>query len=114
MQPRIKHYLVKLNNEGKRSSAQGYQLKLMGMCTGASDLFLAYPAHGFHGLWIELKRARKYSPSERESTTWQNQMLFQRNMRAMGYACVFAYGWEMGREKITEYLDGKTQNWHID
>lgn len=111
LQPEIKEYIVKLNNEGQRSEAQGWNLKMLGMCQGASDLFLMVPRHQadqtwFHGFWLEQKRNRHYSPSERKTPTWIAQEIFQANARKMGYAAEFCYGWEHGARLIKEYLAG--------
>lgn len=106
-QPAIKRYVVKLNNEGRRTPAAGWHLKQLGMCVGASDLFLAYPVGVYHGLWLELKRNRKYSPSERETNTWVGQLGFQAEMRKVGYACAFCYGWKHASEIILQYLKGE-------
>lgn len=106
MRSDISDYVLKMNNEGKRTKAQGWNLTMLGMCRGASDLFLAYPAHGLHGCWIECKRNRKYSPCEQRSETWLYQLQFQDIMRYKGYAAFIAYGWEDGKKKIEQYLAG--------
>lgn len=107
MQPHLREFIVKLNNEGKRTEAQGWHLKLMGMCPGASDLFLAYPTRQHAGAWIEVKRNKKYTPSEMASPSWVAEMKFQERMRRIGYATCVAYGWEMGKAFIEQYLDDR-------
>lgn len=42
-------------NGGYRNAAEAVQLKRMGVRPGVPDLFLPYPAGGFHGLWLEMK-----------------------------------------------------------
>jgi hypothetical protein len=78
----------------------------MGMCTGASDLFLALPVSGFHGLWLECKQNRKYSPSEKARPTWVGQELFLKKMISMGYSGYFCYGWLDGKRIIERYVAG--------
>ncbi len=96
--------LIKLNNEGKRTDAQGWNLKLLGMSPGASDLFLAYPTRKFHGLWLEVKQNRQYTPSEMAKPSWQAQIKFLERMNSVGFAGHFCYGWEHGKRIIENYL----------
>ena len=105
-QPLIKEHLVKLNNEGKRTCSQGYQLKLLGMCPGASDLFLAFPRRPHCGLWLEIKQNRNYTPSERAKPTWVNQEKFLERMINVGYQGHFVFGWEHGKKLIERYFEG--------
>lgn len=102
----IRDYLIKTNNEGKRTPGQGFNLKLMGLCVGASDLFLAYPStsKGYHGLWLEVKRNKKYTPSERRTDTWIAEEMFQERMKKVGFAAEFCYGWIHGKAIIDDYL----------
>lgn len=104
MQQKFDGLLVKLNNEGKRTEAQGWNLKLMGMEPGASDLFLAYPTSRHHGLWLEVKQARKYTPSEMAKPTWIAQEKFIERMISVGFAGAFCYGWQNGKRIIESYL----------
>lgn len=104
--PIIAPYLLKLNNEGKRTESQGYHLKLMGMLPGASDLFLAYPAGGRHGLWLEMKCNKNYSPSQRQTNSWKAQEAFLTRMRAVGYQGTFCYGEKDAIKVIELYLAG--------
>lgn len=100
----LKDYYCKLHNEGKRTEAQGWNLKLMGLREGANDLFIYYPTKTYHGLWIEMKRRRRYTPSERSSKTWIAQELFQERVKSVGFAAFFCYGWEDGKSIIEKYL----------
>jgi len=96
--------LIMINNGGKRSLIQNMNLKKQGLEAGASDLFLAYPCNGYHGLWIEMKQNRKYFPSEKLTQTWQRQKIFQQRMRNEGYCAVICYGFENAIEAITDYI----------
>jgi hypothetical protein len=104
MHPVLKSYYCKLNNEGKRSEAQGYQLKRLGMRAGASDLFIYYPTATYAGLWLEVKRKMHYPPSARRSATWIAQEAFMATVKAVGYEGKFCYGSEDGMEIIENYL----------
>lgn len=105
-QPKIAPYIIKLNNEGQRTRAQGFNLKMLGMQPGASDLFLAYPVKPYYGLWIEIKRNRSYSPSEMRSSSWEAQVAFLGHMKSVGYAGKICYGFEHGKRIIESYLNG--------
>jgi hypothetical protein len=102
--PKIAPYLIKLNNEGKRTSIQGFHLKAMGMQPGASDLFLAYPVGALHGLWIEMKRNRTYTPYETRSSSWEAQIAFLERMRSVGFRAEVCYGANHGKSIVESYL----------
>lgn len=103
--PTLKKYFLKNDNEGKRTPAQGFQAKRMGLRPGASDLFIAWPTKTYAGLWLEMKRNKKYTPSERARPTWVAQEEFLNDMRSVGYAGYFCYGWEDGKRIIEGYLN---------
>ena len=96
--------LIKLNNEGRRSQAQGWNLKLLGMEPGAHDLFLAYPTAQYNGLWLEVKQNRKYTPSEMARGSFAAQIAFSERMISVGFAAHFCYGFEHGKQVIERYL----------
>jgi hypothetical protein len=104
LQPKFNGLLIKLNNEGKRSPLQGHMLKLLGMEPGASDLLLAYPTIRHHGLFIEMKRNKIYTKSERKSDTWMRQEAFIENMKCVGYDGHMCFGWEDAKDKILRYI----------
>lgn len=108
--PIVRDYFCKNNNEGKRTEAQGHNLKLMGLRPGVSDLFVYYPSHGLSGLWLEVKRNKKYTKSERSTSTWIAQERFIENVISVGYAGSFCYGMEDGIRIIKEYLSGSFNN----
>ncbi len=93
-----------MNNEGKRTPLQGFNLKLMGLRSGVSDIFLYYPSNGFHGLFLEVKKNKKYAPSEMRTPTWLAQLKFMEQVKSVGYAAEFCYGWEEGAKIIESYL----------
>ena len=95
---------MKNDNEGKRTPAQGAQAKSMGLRPGASDLFIAWPTKTYHGLWLEVKRNKKYTTSERNTDTWKAQESFIEEMKSVGFAGEFCYGWIDGKRIIESYL----------
>ncbi len=102
--PIVRDYFFKTNNEGKRTEGQGWNLKLMGMRPGASDLFIYYPTKNHHGLFLEVKRNKKYTKSERNTPTWIAQEKFIETVKSVGFAGEFCYGFENGIKIIEDYL----------
>lgn len=102
--PIVRDFFCKNNNEGKRSDIQGRNLKLMGLRPGVSDLFIYYPTKTYHGLWLEIKRNKKYTPSEKKTPTWIAQEKFIELVKSVGYQAHICYGWEEGKRVIEDYL----------
>jgi len=102
--PIVREFFCKNNNEGKRTPLQGHYLKLLGLRSGVSDLFIYYPTKNYHGLWLEVKRNKKYTPSERKAPTWIAQEKFIETVKSIGYQGLFCYGWNDGKRIIEDYL----------
>jgi hypothetical protein len=100
----LKDFFHKTNNEGKRALIQGHRLKRMGLRPGASDIFIYYPTKTYSGLWLEVKRNKKYTKSERSTPTWIAQEIFLEKVKGVGYAGYFCYGWVDGKEIVERYL----------
>lgn len=67
------------------------------MRRGVSDFFLPLPKKSYHGLWIELKRKKKYVISK-EQKEWIERM------RLLNYRAEFAYGFEDAKKIVEEYM----------
>lgn len=104
MHPLLKTLFCKNNNEGKKTPQQGHFAKRLGLRPGVSDLFIYYPTKTYPGLWLEVKRNKKYTKSERESETWLAQINFQNIVKSVGYHAEFCYGFDHGREIIEAYI----------
>ena len=104
LHPVLKSFFYKNDNEGKRTPAQGYNLRLMGLRAGVSDLTIAYPTKVHHGLYLEVKRNMQYPPSARKSPTWIAQEEFAKDMKSVGYEAKTCYGHMDGIKIIEEYL----------
>lgn len=102
--PALRGHVINIRNEGRRTAAQANVARMMGLRKGAFDLFLARPAMGSHGLFLDVKQAREYTPSETRTPTWLAQVEFQATMRGAGYGAEFAYGAEHGRILVLEYM----------
>lgn len=97
-----KDYLFAIPNGGSRHPIEARNLKRQGVKAGVSDIFLAYPNKGYHGLWIELKRFRNPSRLTKDQQIWLMRM------RKVGYVAVHVAGWEIAKGVIEYYLDDNT------
>lgn len=102
--PQLKYFFCKNNNEGKRTPSQGFNLKLMGLRPGVSDLLVYYPTKVHHGLFLEVKRHMHYPPSAQKNKTWLAQEEFAQIVKSVGYEAKTCFGWEHGVKIIEEYL----------
>ena len=106
LHPQLKDFFCKNNNEGKRTEAQTWNLKLEGLRPGVSDLFIPYPSRTgkYSGLWLEVKRDMHYPPSAHKATSWMLQEEWIARMKSVGFAGEFCYGWIDGKNIIESYL----------
>lgn len=94
-------HVVPIPNGGHRIKAVAAKMKRRGAVkAGVSDLFLAYPSGGYHGLWLEMKRTEK---SKAKVSPLQSEFLAQQ--REVGYAGEVAYGALHAMEIIKKYLE---------
>lgn len=93
---KIIDHLIHIPNEGKRSLISGYNMKLMGLKSGVSDLFFAYPIHPYSGLWIELKTLKG------KVSKLQYDFLYK--MKEIGFKCLICRGWGVAKDEIINYL----------
>ena len=91
--------IVHIANERKCTAYVAGQLLRQGMRKGFPDNFIPIARGGYHGLFIELKRAKKSlskkSPEQREWVRYLNEE---------GYKALFCYGAEEAKQVILEYL----------
>lgn len=95
--PILKHCVISIQNEHAGGEVSGHHRKLMGVMAGASDLFIAYPCGGKHGLFIEMKRRRLAKVSE-------EQIIFTNRMKSLGYEACICYGYDHAIKAIGDYL----------
>lgn len=103
---KIINYLIAIPNGGIRSPMVGAKYKKLGMKKGVSDLFLAYPVVGMHGLWIEMKKRRKdfSSPHVAGMAATDDQLIWLAKMEEVGYMGEVCYGADEAITKIKTYL----------
>ena len=87
-------------NGGARHIATASRLKLEGVKAGVPDLFLPVAKRDFHGLFIELKKAKGGNLSKTQKQ-WRD------DLREQGYAWVRANGAEHAINIIKGYYDDK-------
>lgn len=102
--PKLKDHFLHIPNEGLRSKQTGSRLKREGMRAGVLDFLIYYPTTHYHGLWLEMKRAKRYSDSERKTPSWLAQLKFAEQVENVGYKAFFCYGWEDAKRVIEDYL----------
>jgi len=103
-EPRLQ-LLYHVPNGGFRNKATAARLEKEGVKAGVPDIVLPVAAHGFHGLYIELKkRDRSNKPSG-------NQKLWIRRLEDEGYMAVVCYGSDEAIDTIQEYLGSPFEEW---
>lgn len=95
--PALKSVFFAIPNGGDRNIRVARKLKKEGVLAGVSDLFLAYPSKGFHGMFLEMKTET--------GELGKNQRIFIEAVRAQNYAAEVAYGLDEAKAKIASYLD---------
>jgi len=98
----VADFLIANANGGKRNVREAARLKAQGVKAGVSDLFLALPANGMCGLWIELKAPA--TATSKAGKPSQAQIEWLEGMSQVGYGARLCYGWEAARITIQEYL----------
>lgn len=96
--PKLVDYTLHIGNERKSTYYAGYIMKRMGVLKGASDLFMAWPCGGYHGLFIEVKSKTGRPTPE--------QLDFIKRMNEVGYFAKLCYGAEEVISTMKEYLKG--------
>ncbi len=100
--PILREYLYKIVNEGKRSSASGFFLKLIGLRAGLPDYHLPIPNNTYHGLWLEMKRKNQNKVTKRENQTeWLDKL------NKIGHYATFAYGCEDAIKITLDYINNR-------
>jgi hypothetical protein len=94
--PEVAECTMHIGNERKASYYAGYIMKRMGVLKGASDLFMAWPNGGYHGLFIEIKSLKGKPTPE--------QLAFIQRMVDKGYYACICYGADEVIKTMKYYL----------
>lgn len=87
------------NKNGQRFSKEAVRQKKAGLKNGIPDLILLVARRDYHGLLIELKRAKKSL-----SVVSDEQKQWIEKLTARGYLAVICYGAEEAKKVILNYL----------
>lgn len=91
--------LFAIPNGGRRDVVTASNLRAEGVRAGVPDLFLAVPAFGFHGLFIEMKR-------EKGGVVSDFQKEYISLLHERGYNAIVCHGWIEAKNSIESYLGG--------
>ena len=89
-------------NERKATALVLWELERQGLKKGFPDNFIAEPRGEYHGLFIELKRAKKAL-----SQKFPEQRAWIKALEEKGYKAVFCHGAEEAKRVVLAYLEGK-------
>lgn len=89
--------LFAIPNGGFRHISVAMKLKQEGVRAGVPDLFLALPRGNYHGLFIEMKKAKGGRVSD-------SQNAVMTSLVRQGYACAVCRGWMAAKKRIESYF----------
>lgn len=87
------------DGQGRRYSPEAAKLKAEGLTPGVCDLFLPFPARGYHGFYIELKAPGKLNEVR------DGQREFMAYVESVGYLAQVHDSMESARDALVWYLD---------
>lgn len=87
---------------GFRKPREAARLKAQGARKGMLDLSLPCARHGFHGLYIEMKRP--IVKGEPKPVISPEQKFWIEQLRKQGYKAEVCYGWIEAKQIIEHYL----------
>lgn len=97
----VKHPELKLMfavpNAAKRNLNTAMYMKAEGLASGVPDIFLPCARGTYHGLFIELKRAKG-------SVVSKTQKVYLDGLNMQGYKAVVCYGFDEAKNVILGYL----------
>ncbi len=99
---------TQLAGSRNRRAAYMASLKAQGFKVGVSDLYISYPAKGYHGAYIELKRdpGAYTGPKALRTALRPEQRQWLELMGGVGYWTGVAYGFEDFQRHVKNYLAG--------
>lgn len=102
---RLKYRDVKIvasANGGSRNKVEAANLKRSGVTAGLPDIQVIKAAHGYHGLFIELKATP--SKLRKKGVVSEQQKVIIDYLNQEGYLAVVCWGWIAAKDKIEWYL----------
>lgn len=90
-------FLFHIPNETTGGQGWIVRNRQMGCKKGVPDLMLPIPVHGYHGMFIEMKKpGGRTDPTQKR---WNNVL------NEFGYLAVVCYGWEAARDALQRYME---------
>lgn len=89
-------------NGGERNKIVASKLKAEGVKKGIPDVFIPFPAHGCHGLWIEFKRPG--TAEQKEGKLSPDQKNFAEYAISQNYGHFVAYSYLQAIDCVVRYL----------
>lgn len=98
--------LFAIPNGGARRPVEAMILKACGVKAGVPDLCYSRPCGPFHGLYVEMKKPRKFFkyPSELKRSVSKEQLGELARLQRNGYAVAVCFGFDEARRCITSYI----------
>lgn len=90
-------YLFHIPNESVGGQGWIARNSQMGCRRGVPDLMLPIPMHGYHGMFIEMKK-----PGGRLDGIQRRWLSV---LNEMGYYAICCHGWEEARDELSRYMD---------
>ena len=97
-------FLAAVPNGGMRAMKTAKRLKAEGVSPGYPDLLLDYSVGNYHGLRIEMKRARGSRGGAAGSDTTDEQDAWIARLRHQGYAVAVCHGADEAIETFEQYI----------
>jgi len=102
MYPKYRRLLWATPNGGTRNKLEAIKLKKEGVLPGVSDLSLMIPNKDYPGFFIELKVGYNKQTD--------NQILFQEDVRKMGFRYEVIRTFDQFVEEVTKYMENEIQS----
>lgn len=97
----VLEWMYAIPNGGGRSAVEGSRFKAEGVKKGVSDVCLPVAKRGYHGLYIEMKRA-----NGKPTDVKDEQGKFLEFVQLQGYYGCVCFGWEQASKTLEWYLNG--------
>lgn len=93
-------------DDAKTRAIRGGALKAEGVRSGVPDVFLPWPAHGWMGLYIEMKKPdQKPVKATSKGGLSDEQIEFGDYAKSVGYGWVVCYSWRDAANAIRQYVE---------
>lgn len=93
-------------DDEKSRKIRGANLKAEGVRQGVADTFLPYPAGGWHGLYIEMKKPTERPKREgSKGGLSDEQIAFREYAQRNGYGWAVCYDWREAATLLRTYIE---------